>query len=160
SRIENLNCEIARCGLPRRRMPLSAPLELKLSEARGLIDGLAGNSCALLVRQLLRALGFDETLHLQWRIEHKLIQPLVLRAWIPEVIPVSCGLGAFAHALGTARLRECFPKGYRIKHALGDSSGEEPQDHAGEAILREFGGGTFEDRGLLGERYVVQEQIA
>jgi hypothetical protein len=152
--------EIARCPLPRRRTPLPGRLDLKLSEARGLIEGLAGNSRALLVRHLLYALGFDETRHLRWRMEHKLIQALVLRQWIPDAIPVTCGLNAFGRSYGAAQVRESlagnFPDGWRIKCALGDSSGEETPGDRGESALREF---TARDCRLLEERYIVQEQI-
>jgi len=128
--IDALAADISGSRLPRRRAPLAARLELRLSEALDLIEGLAGSTRALLVRQLLRALGFDERRHLQWRIEHKLIQALVLRSWIPESVPVTCGLNALAGCRGSQELRQFladrFPGGYVIKTALGDSSGESP----------------------------------
>src|SRR5262249_32599472 len=83
---------IANCRLPRRRAARQSRLDLRLSDGMGLLLGLAGSSRALLVRQLLRELGFDENRHVQWRLEHKLVQAMVLHQWVPEWIPVSCGL--------------------------------------------------------------------
>jgi hypothetical protein len=87
--IEEVAAEIANCGLPRRRPPLTSRLDVRLSEALGLVEGLGGSKRALPVRQLLRALGFDEARHLQWRMEHKLVQALVLQSSIPEIIPAA-----------------------------------------------------------------------
>ena len=153
--IEAVTQDIAGCCAARRRSRPAGPLRLRLSEARSLIDGLAGTTRALLVRQLLRALGFDENRALQWRLEHKLIQALVLRQWILEAIPVTCGLNGFVRS--GESFAGCFPNGYRIKAALGDSSGELPHSGDYAAILSEAGGlpgGTIGD-----ERFVVQEQI-
>jgi hypothetical protein len=164
SQIEALGGEIAACPRPRLRTPLSRRLDLKLSDTRPLIEGLGGNTRALLVRQLLRALDFDEQHHLRWRLEHKLIQALVLRAWIPCAVPVTCGLAAFVRTNGAACVRDAlarnFPVGYRIKLALGDSSGEAPPDAAGGAILSAIEtSGVPADCPILDEQYIVQEQI-
>jgi hypothetical protein len=164
AQIEPLTAEIARCALPRRRTLVRERLDLKLSEAGGLFEGLAGTTRALPVRHLLRVLGFDEGRHLRWRLEHKLIQALVLRAWIPEAIPVTCGLNALARACSAACLRETlaarFPDGYRIKSTLGDSSGEVRNPDAAEAVLRDLtAAGVRAGCEILEERHVVQEAI-
>ncbi len=156
SQIAPLISEIAACRLARERAPLGGRLELKVSEALPLIEGLAGNTRALLVRHLLRALGFDELRHLRWRVEHKLIQALLLRAWIPEMIPVTCGLNRLSRVCGAQRIPEILSEGCRVKAALGDSSGEEPRADLGRILH------GFEATGecpLLGEQYVVQEEI-
>src|ERR1700739_2122651 len=125
--IDTLTAEIGSCRLPRGRRPLTPPIDLRLSEGLCLREGLAGSTRALPVRHLLRALGFDEHRHLQWRMEHKLIQALGLRSFIPESIPVTCGLGTLAGRNDSRELRQFladhFPDGYLIKAALGDSSG-------------------------------------
>jgi hypothetical protein len=164
SQIEALAAEIADCPRPRLRTPLSRRLDLKLSDARPLVEGLGGNTRALLVRQLLRALGFDEEHHLRWRIEHKLLQALVLREWMPCALPVTCGLTAFAREYGAARLRRRlaaqFPGGYRIKLALGDSSGEAPQDGSADATLAAIeASGTPAFCPILDEHFIVQQEI-
>lgn len=162
--IETLAAEIAGCHLPRRRAALTGPLDLRLSGALDLLEGLAGNSRALLVRQLLRGLGFDEHRHVQWRLEHKLIQALVLSRWIPELIPVTWGLQALVNRKGAEGLREDlsgnFPNGYLIKSALGDSSGESRNPANQEAILSGLQTSLCpQSSTALEECYVVQEQI-
>jgi len=162
--IETLTAEIGSCGLPRRRSPLACRLDLRLSEGLCLRDGLAGSTRALLVRQLLRALGFDEHRHLQWRMEHKLIQALVLRSFVPESIPVTCGLCALAGRQDSRELQQFlaghFPDGYVIKAALGDSSGEIPNGNGTEfASIGVESAGLLQPRSLLDEKYVVQERV-
>lgn len=165
SQIEALAAEIESCGFPRRRAPQTLPLDLRLSEGLELVEGLAGSTRALIVRQLLRALGFDEHRHLQWRMEHKLIQALALRQWAPEWIPVTCGLDALAGRLGPQGLRQfladTFPNGYVLKAALGDSSGESPNRDDPEPIVRTLEiTATPQSHRILDEKYVVQERVA
>jgi hypothetical protein len=140
-------------------------LDLRLSEGLGLVEGLGGSKRALPVRQLLRALGFDEARHLQWRVEHKLVQALVLRSWAPEIIPVTCGLDSLALSHGPRGVRQFladdFPGGYVLKAALGDSSGESGAGDNGEAVLRALESGEAPlPCGILNEKIVVQERIS
>jgi hypothetical protein len=162
--IDTLTTEIGSCRLPRRRNPLASRLDLRLSEALCLREGLAGSTRALIVRQLLRALGFDEHRHLQWRMEHKLIQALVLRSFLPESIPVTYGLNALAVRHGSQGLRQFlashFPSSFVIKTALGDSSGEIPNGNGAESVLfRLESGAPPQSCSLLEESYIVQERI-
>jgi hypothetical protein len=167
--IEAIVADIAVSRLPRTRhtgMPVrrEAPIVLPLSQGLALVEGLAGSTRALLVRQLLRELGFGEHRHLQWRVEHKLIQALVLRQWIPESIPVTSGLNHLTRTHGPAGLRQFladnYPAGYLIKTALGDSSGELSDRDGGERILHATESGeTPAPCLLLDETYVVQERI-
>ena len=163
--IEALTAEIAGYKLQRRRASGSGGIALKLSEGLTLADGLAGSTRALIVRQLLRALGFDEHRHLQWRMEHKLVQALVLHQWIPESIPITGGLSALAWRHGPDELRrfltESYPGGYVIKAALGDSSGEAPDREDGDRRLRAIEStAALQPHMLVDETYVVQERIA
>ncbi len=161
--IEAVTAEIANCGLPRRRPPLTSRLELRLSEGLELIEGLGGSSRALPVRQLLRALGFDEARHLNWRMEHKLVQALVLRSWAPELIPVTCGLGSLARSHGPRGVRQFladdFPDGYILKAALGDSSGESDGGENDVLGALESGAAPPACR-IADEEFVVQQRIA
>jgi hypothetical protein len=161
--IEAVTAEIANCGLPRRRAPLALRLDLRLSEGLPLIEGLAGSSRALPVRQLLRALGFEEARHLRWRLEHKLVQALVLRSWVPELIPVTCGLGSLAQSHGPRGVRQFladdFPDGYILKAALGDSSGE--SGSGGNDLLGALESGELRPECRIpDEEFVVQQRIA
>src|SRR5271157_256424 len=162
--IDTLAAEIGSCRLPRRRSPLPSRLDLRLSEGLYLREGLAGSTRALLVRQLLRALGFDEHRHLQWRMEHKLIQALVLRSFVPESIPVTFGLNALAGRHDFRGLRQFlashFSSGYVIKAALGDSSGEIPNGNGAElASIGLESAGPLQPCSLLDEKHVVQERV-
>jgi len=162
--VDTLTAEIGSCRLPRRRSPLASRLDLRLSEGLCLRDGLAGSTRALLVRQLLRALGFDEHRHLQWRMEHKLVQALVLRSFVPESIPVTCGLSALPGRHDSRELRQflaChFPSGYVIKAALGDSSGEISNGNGSDlASIGLESAGPRQPCSLLDEKCVVQERV-
>jgi hypothetical protein len=162
--IDTLTAEIGSCRLPRRRSPLASRLDLRLSEGLCLREGLAGSTRALLVRQLLRALGFDEHRHLQWRVEHKLVQALVLRSFVPESVPVTCGLNALAVRHDPRELRQfltsAFPNGYVIKAALGDSSGELPNGNVAELALAALESAwPPQSHPLLDESYIVQERV-
>jgi len=161
--IEGVTAEIAKSGLPRRRPPLTSRLELRLSEGLGLAEGLGGNRRALPVRQLLRALGFDEARHLQWRMEHKLVQALVLRSWVPDLIPVTCGLGSLARAHGPRGVRQFlasdFPDCYILKTALGDSSGESEIPDYDVLGALESAEAPPACR-ILDEKFVAQQRIA
>jgi hypothetical protein len=160
---EALAAQIEGCRLPRRRIPLASPLELRLSAGLKLVEGLAGTTRALIVRQLLRALGFDEYRHIQWRLEHKLIQALVLTRWVPELVPITWGLDAVKARHGATGLRDYlshqFPNGYVLKSALGDSSGESWNPDNEEPLLSAPGFPAASARALLEERHIVQERI-
>jgi hypothetical protein len=171
SQIAALVADIANCVLPRRRASLTSRIDLRLSEALGLVEGLGGSNRALPVRQLLRALGFDEARHLQWRMEHKLVQALILRAWVPETIPVTCGLQSLVRSHGPRGVRQflsnSFQNGYLLKAALGDSSGESEGRDNGEAVLCALESASGFQHGpepvasrILDEKIVVQERIA
>src|SRR5204863_4203993 len=98
----------------RRRIPAASRLMIDLAEAAPLRDGLMEGS--LLIRQLYRALDFNEHQLTQWRLEHKLVQALVLNHYCPGSVPVTRGLGLQAQRDGRealrARLRAEFPSGF------------------------------------------------
>jgi hypothetical protein len=117
--------------VPRRRPPPNGDIYLRLSEFEPLREGLASTLRALPVRQLCRALRFDEGHAFNWRLEHKLVQALIVNHYLPGLVPVTQGLGRLARRYGAAGLsnglKQEFPSGLYIKPALGDSSGERPQ---------------------------------
>src|SRR5579872_6750924 len=121
--------EIDRCDAPRRRAPLDGELTLRLSDALPLLADLAASTRALLTRQLLRALGFDERRLPAWRLEHKLVQALVFNHYAPASLPATCGLDRLSWGIDAANLREIlmarFPSGFVVKTALGDCSGDD-----------------------------------
>jgi hypothetical protein len=153
------------CAAPRRQRGAASPLDLSLRAALPLLDGLGGGTRAVLVRQFLRALGFDERSHLEWRLEHKLVQALVLHSYLPDALPVTQGLTSalFGRAPddALASLDAGFPGGYIIKTALGDSSGELPAS-AGTVAIRQkpWEAARALPRQLIDEEYVIQERLS
>ena len=153
SRIVPVTASIAASSLPRRRARLTSDLTLSLSEAIPLLEGLGGETRAVLVRQLLGSLGFDERRHLPWRLEHKLVQALVLHAYLPEAIPATCGLNTF---LATEPAGSLPNPAYFVKRALGDSSGESGKlAEIVPAVPRI----PPQQWTLLDEEYIVQQRI-
>jgi hypothetical protein len=163
--IAGVKAAIDRCAVPRRRRPLTAPLHLSLSDAIPLLDGLGAGTRAVLVRQLLQGLGFDERRFLPWRLEHKLVQALVLQSHFPGIVPITTGLDAHLAGIHPAALREFlnteFPGGFLIKTALGEASGESRNGDRSEDVLRALVTGTRTalPRQLIDEEYIVQERI-
>ena len=156
---------IDRCAVSRRRRPRGAPLELSLSAAIPLLDGLGAGTRAVLVRQLLRELGFDERRFLPWRLEHKLIQALVLHTYLPGIVPVTSGMSARVAGIDAVVVQRYldaeFPAGFLIKAALGESSGESKNGDRTEEALRTMREATRTGipRQLIDEEYIVQERI-
>jgi hypothetical protein len=163
--ISDVTTAIGRYSGPRRRPPLRSPLDLALSAAIPLLNGLGAGTRAVLVRQFLRALGFDERRFLPWRLEHKLIQAHVLESYIPGIVPVTSGLDARIAGVDPARIRESlaseFPSGFLIKRALGESSGESMNSDRSEEILHTLDRGVTAKTPprLIEERFIVQERI-
>jgi len=151
-----------------RRRTVSHPtLRLTLSQAIPLREGLAGNSRALTIRQLYQIFGFDEHLQLRWRLEHKLVQALVLNHYCPGIVPVTRGLHRQMRGMDRAGLRRSlhreFPDGFFIKRALSDSTGELGDCDQTHLILAAIEAGEHpagEAAGIVDETWIVQERIS
>ena len=151
---------------PRRHLTGQSSVVIRFSDSEPLIEGLISTRRALVIRQLYRALGFDEHRPFRWRLEHKLVQALVLNHYLPGVVPVTQGLGRKLRTIAPADLRNSlhdeFPEGFYIKPSLGDSSGEQEMCDRTHLILNqieeenryEHAAGTVFD-----EAYVIQERI-
>jgi hypothetical protein len=157
--------EIDAFGAPRHRPPVGREVTLALSEATPLLPELAAGTRALLTRQVMQRLGFDERRLANWRLEHKLIQALVFGHYAPGRLPVTCGLDRMVWGIDVSQLRELlrsrFPAGFVVKTALGDSSGDQC-DYRTEAALSwiENGGRCNPAPGLLeNEEFIVQERV-
>jgi hypothetical protein len=158
-----INAAIDECPMPRRQRRRTPVLVLSLREALPLLEGLGGGTRAVLVRQLLQALGFDEHNHVEWRLEHKLVQALVLQSYLPGLFPVTRGLRGMLAGKSPdefqAFLASEFPAGHIIKTALGDSSGEAESKPT--VDLRNLPNiGSPAPQQLSGEEYIVQEKIS
>ncbi len=148
----------------RRRAAVDGDIELRLSGAIPLLPQLAATTRALMTRQVLLTLGFDEKRLAAWRLEHKLIQAHVFRHWHDGSLPETRGLDRLVQNAPVTELRklvrEKFPQGFIIKTALGDCSGDDI-DNRTEAALSwmEGGGRHMPARGtLLDEEFIVQER--
>jgi hypothetical protein len=165
AQIAQLLAEIDAFEGARRRPLLDSELKLALSDAIPLLPDLAASTRALLTRQLMHRLGFDERRLPKWRLEHKLVQALTLHHYSPDSLPVTCGLDRLAWGIELSKMRESlrasFPSGFVIKTAVGDSSGDQC-DCRTEAALSwiESGGRKIPEPTLLeSEEFVVQARV-
>ena len=174
-RVEPLRQEIEACIVPRRRPVLARNLELRLSDAIPLLKGLAGSSRALLIRQLFQVFNFDERRPALWRLEHKLMQALVLNHLCPGSMPVTSGLDFRLRGVPRSNVREYlaneFSNGFVIKITLGDSSGDRAGADLADSVLDSIESGRSSVKRAAGEdappgceslaeeRYIVQQRI-
>jgi hypothetical protein len=164
-RAATILAEIDSWAAPRRLTERIRGVRLAVSEMNGLCNGIWGSFPVTFVRHLYRALGFDEHRVFKWRLEHKLIQALVLNHYAPGCIPLTRGLHEFKRRAGNKDLRPAleaeFPSGFYLKPALGDSSGDCEAPNRNERILdacaeQSLAGDPGE---LLSETFIAQELI-
>ena len=148
---------------PRRFTDGIRSVRLAVSEINGLDEDIWGSFPVTFVRHLYRALGFDEHRVFKWRLEHKLIQALVLNHYASGCAPETYGLSEFKRHAGNASLHAAleakFPSGFYLKPTLGDSSGDCEMPDRNERILNacvERSEGSGE---LLSENFIAQERI-
>ncbi|MEA2720294.1 MAG: hypothetical protein QOJ39_2158 [Candidatus Eremiobacteraeota bacterium] len=147
-----------------RRTADGTSVVLRLSEAERLRTGNAGGPNIVFVRHLYDALGFDEHRLLGWRLEHKLVQALVIEHYRPGAMPVTRGLARLrASALnGDLRgaLQAAFPGGHYAKTALGDSSGgPDGRDRTDDLVAAAEAVPARAVADLTGEETIVQERL-
>ncbi len=159
-----LIAKIEGLSLPR-QSPNPGKIVLSLSHAAPFLIGMRSTFRALPIRQLSAVLGFSESRVFEWRLDHKLVQALVLNHYIPEAIPVTCGMRRFAaNERGDAaasRAAFAFDGRYVIKAVLGHSSGEKGNFDIPPSIFGETahfnGGGPIR---ISDETFILQERIA
>jgi hypothetical protein len=152
-----------------RHAALDRPLILDVADTAALQDGIPppGNPCAVAVRHLLRAIGSDETRLTPWRLEHKLVQALVLEHCCPGVVPPTRGLarelGDLPRVEQRRRIEALEGDGLLLKASVGESSSDRKRRLAIDALLRELdddAAALERPRSLSDERFVIQERIA
>jgi len=157
---DDIRREIDACGARRHLKAATKHIQLRLSESEPWLDGLQEVSRVVLVRQLFHALRLDEHRPFRWRLEHKLIQALILDAYLPGMAPVTRGLSRLVSGYGIEGLRskldELFPNGYFVKRALSDSSGDKGATGEIEEALQTLTDGV---PSIAGEEWIVQERI-
>lgn len=117
---------------PRRLAARVPSIRLAVSEIGDLATGIWGSFPVTFIRHLFRELAFDEHRVFESRLEHKLIQALVLHHYAPGCIPATRSLSDW-------------PGPVFLKSALGDSSGDRSSIHL--------------TGRLAGETHIVQERI-
>ena len=149
------------CSAPRRKQAGRGTIQILLSAADQWKQDLIEAERVVLVRQLFHALRLDEHRPFQWRLEHKLVQSLILDQYCPGCMPVTRGLTRQASSGLRRALERDFPSGFFLKPALGDSSGDLGIQDASEAALLAFetappatASGRIED-----ETWIVQEKV-
>jgi len=112
-----------------RRVAPRDHITIRLSDSSPFRENLSSTARALPIRQLSHLLGLDEHRPFQWRLEHKLMQALILDRFCPTEVPVTFGLGRYAAGFPKQQLRAALQRdfaqsGFYLKPAMGDSSGE------------------------------------
>lgn len=116
---------------------------LRASEAQALNAGCCGPK-ALIIRQLYRIMQFDECRLFRHRLEHKLVQALVLHHYCGAAVPVTRGLRRELSGRDPAAARDYLatlasvPDGMLIKRTLGNGSGERKSFALPAAALEEL----------------------
>lgn len=166
-----LIAEMGSYGSPRRLTDRLRSVRIAVSEMNGLSDGIWGSFPVTFIRHLYRELNFDEHRVFKWRLEHKLIQALVLNRYAPGSVPATRGLDEFKRCAGNLNLRAAleaeFPFGFFLKSALGDSSGDCDTPDRTEQFLKackqqavcEQQSVVSDARPLHSETFLVQERI-
>jgi hypothetical protein len=152
--------EIEACTAPRCVRAATRHIELRLSESAPWLKGLQEVSRVVLMRQLFNALRLDEYRPFRWRLEHKLVQALILDAYLPGMAPVTRGLSRMVSEYGIEdlqiKLNELFPIGYYVKRALSDSSGDKGAAGNLDEALQTVPVGV---ESIADEEWIVQERI-
>jgi hypothetical protein len=159
--IRSITAEIEACPAQRSRKVKHKVVHLRLSDSMRFSSGMRSTFRALIIRQLLDKLGFDEHRVFRWRLEHKLTQALVLSHYAPGSAPPTRGLCRFAATVsGDLRcaISEVFPAGYVVKEALGHSSGERGSMDCAIEALASIGDCSLPNR-LWNEQWLLQQRI-
>ena len=128
---------------------------------------VADSGRAPFVRHLYAAVGADEHRLFRWRLEHKLVQALVLGHYAPEAMLPARGFASFAAELRNGDLRRALRRIYRgsgfiIKSALGDCSGEEGRSNATKQAFAALAARKVPVRRKVAppdERWLVEEML-
>jgi acyl carrier protein len=150
-------------SVPRTTSLSQRSLTLSASEAVGLQNDLRCQTPGLVVRLLLRLLGFDESRLFRWRLEHKLVQALVLHHYCPNSVPATRGFAREFQFVPLADRRErvnaLTADGNLVKPVLGYGSGERnAADHAEMALVK-LDTSMDLSGGLISEEFIIQKKV-
>jgi hypothetical protein len=87
---------IQKDAYPRNRMHSSDDVTISAAEAidLSLAEEMSSLRTAIPLRHIYRKMGFDEKRVQKFRVDHKLIQALILKQYCGDAVPVTCGLNA------------------------------------------------------------------
>jgi hypothetical protein len=151
----------------RRRVPSQDRITIRLSESGPFRENLSSTWRALPIRQLSHLMGLDEHRPFVWRLEHKLMQALVLNHFCPGHAPMTQGLGRYRADIAKTELRSTLHReftewGFYLKPSMGDSSGERKVVDESHIILRDIESGKIEldtPAGITDEAWVLQKRL-
>lgn len=139
---------------------------IRASESQAYAE-VADSGRAPFVRHLYAAVGGDEHRLFRWRLEHKLVQALVLGHYAPDAMLPARGFASLAAEHGKKELRRALRRSYRgsgfiIKPTLGDCSGEEGRSNATKEAFAALATRKVPVRRKVApsdERWLVQEML-
>jgi hypothetical protein len=153
SSVFDLHKEISSRQCSRRAKPPSKLLVLSLGVGDSLIDQLHREDSgvptygALPIRQLYHRMGFDERTILGWRLEHKLLQAVVLEHFVPNCVPASVGM---------SKASTVDEKTHFVKPTLGFGSSQQTEEFRKSAIS---GSPREPFSTILEEQWLVQDRL-
>lgn len=118
---------------------------------------------AILARRIMSILGFDEKRILSYRLEHKLVQSLLLDHYAPGVVPTTFGAFRVLNGLSDEQslivTEDLYKQGYFLKNALGEASGEAStvDRRVDFSKVRKARQERFEQNDLTSESFIFQE---
>lgn len=164
-----VSCRISRAAVP----PSFQAVSFVPNAVGNLIPGLyqppaqygpTANFGYVPARHLYRVLGFDESHPFRWRLEHKLVQALVLNHFCPGSVPVTRGLvrhwSECIRGLSEEALRSALAAEF-VKRTLGFGATSDNRGETEQALqlLMSEGPGTRMPRGLVDEVWILQERL-
>lgn len=149
-----------------RKTPQPNLLEVNARDASDFLNDLHSPESAVPLRQFMHVLGFDECRLLALRVEHKLLQSLLLHRFCGAAVPVTRGLGRLVSEAGIKHAREILPQDRLpdvvVKSSLGYGSEvlreqDQRREQVSELIgRRAVGPATFN---VIDEPLIVQERL-
>lgn len=120
--------EIERHRCPRHSIAEHRSIELRHADAIPLLADLSCYRRGLICRHISNLFGFDRPPALRWRMEHKLIQSLLLKHYISQGVPSTTGLERNVGTVSDISVMEqqvhAAMEKWHLKAALGHGSGE------------------------------------
>jgi hypothetical protein len=168
-RAEAIAKDLAAYKIPRCVGPQSTGVCLSPETAVPLLDGIRKTrrvhpANLVPIRHLYRLLHFDENHPFRWRLEHKLVQALVLRSFCPSCVPASSGLYTYLAKHPCPRTEQDLRRslaGVYLKAALGSGADPDNEREANVAIAAILSSPAVPRvSSLVDEQWIVQERLS